>query len=148
MKQLMDLQGNRVFWACLLSWFLAQAAKVLLCRVLEKKWDFKRFLGLGGMPSSHSSVMCTLAVSAGIMRGFGSLEFVMSTVMALVVMTDASGVRREAGQHARILNKILQEMKENDNGLTFDTLKELLGHSPFEVAIGALLGVLVGLLVM
>lgn len=148
MKQLMDLQGNRVFWACLLSWFLAQAAKVVLCRVLEKKWDFKRFLGLGGMPSSHSSVMCTLAVSAGIMRGFGSLEFVMSTVMALVVMTDASGVRREAGQHARILNKILQEMKENDNGITFDTLKELLGHSPFEVAVGALLGVLVGLLVM
>lgn len=148
MKQLMDLMGNRVFWACVLSWFSAQALKVILCRLFEKRWDFKRFFGLGGMPSSHSSVMCTLAVSAGIMRGFGSLEFVMATVVALVVMTDASGVRREAGQHARVLNKMLQDMMEEGNGLTFDTLKELLGHSPFEVAVGALLGVLVAFAVM
>ena len=82
------------------------------------------------------------------MRGFGSLEFVMMLVIALVVMTDASGVRREAGQHARILNKILQDMKENDNAITYDTLKELLGHSPFEVLVGALLGVLVAFAVM
>lgn len=148
MKQLLDLAGNRVLWACVLSWFAAQGAKVLLCRLVDKKWDWTRFFGLGGMPSSHSSVMCTLAVSAGIMRGFGSLEFVMALVMALVVMTDASGVRREAGQHARILNKLLQDMMESNNGITFDTLKELLGHSPFEVLVGALLGVLVAFVVM
>lgn len=148
MKQLLDLAGNRVLWACVLSWFAAQGAKVFLCRLVDKKWDWTRFFGLGGMPSSHSSVMCTLAVSAGIMRGFGSLEFVMALVMALVVMTDASGVRREAGQHARILNKLLQDMMESNNGITFDTLKELLGHSPFEVLVGALLGVLVAFVVM
>lgn len=148
MKQTMDLLGNRVFWACVLSWIAAQGSKVVICRLVDKKWDFRRFLGLGGMPSSHSSVTCTLAVSAGIMRGFGSLEFVMALVMAIVVMTDASGVRREAGQHARVLNKILQEMMENDKGITFDTLKELLGHSPFEVLVGALLGVLVAFIVM
>lgn len=148
MKQLLDLLGNRVLWACVISWATAQGAKVLLCRLIEKKWDWKRFFGLGGMPSSHSSVMCTVTVAAGIMRGFGSLEFVMMLVIALVVMTDASGVRREAGQHARILNKILQDMKENDNAITYDTLKELLGHSPFEVLVGALLGVLVAFAVM
>lgn len=148
MKQMMDLLGNRVFWACLCSWFAAQGSKVIIYRLVDKKWDFRRFWGLGGMPSSHSSVMCTLAVSAGIMRGFGSLEFVMATVLATVVMTDASGVRREAGQHARVLNKILQDMMENDKGITFDALKELLGHSPFEVLVGALLGILVAFVVM
>ncbi len=148
MKQLTDLLGNRALWACVLSWFAAQGLKVVLHRIFEKKWDFFRFFGLGGMPSSHSSVMCTLAVSAGIMRGFGSLEFVIALVIALVVMTDASGVRREAGQHARVLNKILQDMMEDNKGITFDTLKELLGHSPFEVAVGALLGVLVAFAVM
>lgn len=148
MKQLLDLLGNSALWACVVSWAAAQGAKVILCRLLDKKWDWKRFFGLGGMPSSHSSVMCTATMAAGIMRGYGSLEFVMMLVIALVVMTDASGVRREAGQHARILNRILQDMKENDNTITNDTLKELLGHSPFEVLVGALLGVLVAFIVL
>lgn len=148
MKQLIDLMENRALIACVISWAAAQGAKVLLCRLIEKKWDLKRFFGLGGMPSSHSSVVCTLAVSAGIMRGFGSLEFVIALVLAMIVMTDASGVRREAGQHARVLNHILQDMMNEDKGITFDTLKELLGHSPFEVSVGALLGVLVAFIVM
>ena len=148
MKHLLDLLSNRVLWACVLSWATAQGSKVLLCRLVDKKWDWKRFFGLGGMPSSHSSVMCTVTMAAGIMRGFGSLEFVMMLVIALVVMTDASGVRREAEQHARILNRILNDMKQNDNAISYDTLKELLGHSPFEVLVGALLGVLVAFAVM
>ncbi|MDO4739868.1 MAG: divergent PAP2 family protein [Eubacteriales bacterium] len=148
MKELLDLLSNRALWACLVSWAAAQGSKVLICRLVDKKWDWKRFFGLGGMPSSHSSVVCTIAMSAGIMRGFGSLEFAMMLILALVVMTDASGVRREAGQHARILNRILDDMKQNDNALSHDTLKELLGHSPFEVLVGALLGVLVAFAVM
>lgn len=148
MKQLMDLLGNRAILACVLSWAAAQGAKVFLGRLVDKKWDWKRFFGLGGMPSSHSSVVCTLAVSAGIIRGFGSMEFAIGLVLAMVVMTDASGVRREAGQHARVLNRILQDMMDEDKGITFDTLKELLGHSPFEVLVGALLGVLVAFLVV
>ena len=118
MKQLIDLMENRALIACVISWAAAQGAKVLLCRLIEKKWDWRRFFGLGGMPSSHSSVVCTLAISAGIMRGFGSLEFVIALVLAMIVMTDASGVRREAGQHARVLNRILQDMMDEDKGIT------------------------------
>ena len=148
MKYLLDLFRNRAFAACLLSWFCAQALKVVFYRIIEKQWSFRRFWGLGGMPSSHSAVMCTLAVSAGIMRGFGSLEFCICLVLALVVMTDAAGVRRESGQHAKLLNKIIQELVEEGRGLTPQTLKELVGHSPFEVLVGALLGVLVAFIVM
>lgn len=148
MRQVADLLGNRVFWACVFSWALAQAIKVVLHRLIEKKWDLRRFFGLGGMPSSHSSIMSTLAVSAGIMRGFGSLEFVITLVIAMVVMTDASGVRREAGQHARVLNKIINDIMIDNRTISFDTLKELLGHSPFEVAVGALLGVFVAFCVV
>lgn len=148
MEYLKDLIGNRVLWACFISWFVAQAVKVILQRITDKEWNFSRFWGLGGMPSSHSSVTCTLAVATGIARGFGSLEFTMALVLAAVVMTDAAGVRREAGQHARLLNRILTDMINSGRGLTPESLKELLGHSPFEVTIGALLGVIVAIVVM
>ncbi len=145
MAYLSDILSNRAFGACLLAWFLAQGAKVIIHRITDKEWNFNRFFQLGGMPSSHSAITSGVAISTGIMRGFGSLEFTITLVFALVVMTDAAGVRREAGQHARLINEILKDMIDNGRGLTPEKLKELLGHSPFEVAVGALLGVLVAI---
>lgn len=148
MRFFAELGENRVLLAALLSWFVAQALKVVFAYLMDRKWMLSRFFGLGGMPSSHSSVVCTLAVSIGMMDGFYSPEFAISVVLACVVMTDAAGVRRSTGKQAAILNKIVQGMTTNGQGFTYEKLKELIGHSPFEVLVGALLGILIGVIVM
>ena len=137
---------NRVLLTAVTCWFVAQALKVVFSALLDQKWDFTRFFGLGGMPSSHSSVVCGLATSVGIQSGFYSPEFAISFVLATVVMTDAAGVRRAAGRQAAVLNKLVAEIFDPDREFTAETLKELLGHTPFEVLIGALLGILIGFL--
>lgn len=143
-----ELFSNRVLLVALAGWFFAQALKIVFEYMLNRRWDFSRFFGLGGMPSSHAAVVCGVATAVGISCGFYSAEFAISFVLAAVVMTDAAGVRRAAGKQAVVLNKIVQDMIENGRGLTGERLKELLGHSPFEVLVGALLGVLLGLLIM
>ena len=143
-----ELIANRVLMTCVLAWFIAQALKVLFYYILEKRWDLTRMFGLGGMPRSHSAVVCALSTAVGVSRGFYSPEFAIAFVLASVVMTDAAGVRRAAGKQAALLNKIVRELTEEGRGLTQETLKELLGHSPFEVLIGALLGVLIAVIIM
>lgn len=143
-----ELFANRVLLVGVLGWFFAQALKVVFTYVLERKWDFSRFFGLGGMPSSHAAVVCGLAAAVGISRGYYSAEFAIALVLAGVVMTDAAGVRRAAGKQAAMLNKIVQDMIASGRGLSGETLKELLGHTPFEVLVGALLGVLIAFIVM
>ena len=149
MRYIQEILSNRVLWIAVLSWFAAQALKIVFTAILERRWDFSRlFFGLGGMPSSHSSVVCSLATAVGIARGFYSVEFAMSFMFAFIVMTDAAGVRRAAGKQAAVLNKLVQEMLSTGKGPTTEKLKELLGHTPFEVVVGALLGVLIALLFM
>ena len=148
MRFFTELAGNRVFWAAVASWFVAQALKVVFTYIVERRWVLSRFFGLGGMPSSHSAVVCSVAVGTGMANGFYSSEFAIAFILACVVMTDAAGVRRAAGQQAAVLNKIVQDMIESGRGLTSESLKELLGHTPFEVIIGALLGVLIGILMV
>jgi acid phosphatase family membrane protein YuiD len=143
-----ELITNRVLMTCVAAWFIAQALKVLFYYILEKRWDLNRMFGLGGMPSSHSAVVCALATAVGVSRGFYSPEFAISFVLASVVMTDAAGVRRAAGKQAALINRIVKELIEEGKGLTHETLKELLGHSPFEVLIGALLGILIAVIIM
>ncbi len=147
MRFFQEIIQNRVLLVAVLSWFSAQALKVVFYYIIERKWNFGRFWGLGGMPSSHSSVVCGLAASIGITSGFYSAEFAISLVLAAVVMTDAAGVRRAAGKQAAVINKIVQDMIANGSWLSHESLKELLGHSPFEVLVGALLGILIGLIV-
>ena len=142
------LLANRVLLAALTGWFVAQVFKVILTFIIHKRWDFSRMFGSGGMPSSHSSFICALATSVGISRGFQSVEFAISVALALIVMYDAAGVRRSAGKQAAAINKIIQDMMKRSSGLTQMHLKELIGHTPFEVVVGALLGVLVGILIM
>ena len=149
MRYIQEILSNRVLWIGVLSWFAAQFMKVVFTAIIEKRWDFSRLLfGLGGMPSSHSAVVCGLATSVGIARGFYSVEFAMCTMLAFIVMTDAAGVRRSAGKQAALLNKIVQDMVAAGEWPTTEKLKEMLGHTPFQVIIGGLLGVLIALLFM
>ena len=142
----MNFWRESVLVTCILSWFIAQLLKVITTLIKNKKIDFRRFVGSGGMPSSHSSFVTSLAVGVGIIDGFGSTAFAMAAVFALVVMYDAAGVRRAAGQQARILNKIVEEWERADFAKTDKRLKELLGHTPKEVIAGALLGILIAFL--
>ena len=148
MRVLSELAANRVLWMGAIAWFMAQILKVVFTLLLEKRLDFSRMFGLGGMPSSHSAVVCALGTSVGRVYGFYSVEFAICCMFAMVVMTDAAGVRRAAGRQAAVLNKILQDMVFAGKGTTNERLKELLGHTPFEVLVGAFLGALIGLLVM
>ena len=136
---------NSVIFTCILAWFIAQALKVIITLVVDKRLDFRRLVGSGGFPSSHASLVTSLATSVGLISGFDSTDFAICTVVALVVMYDASGVRRAAGQQARILNKIIEEWGKSDVIVRDKRLKELLGHTPKEVFAGAVLGILIGL---
>ena len=135
---------NKVIVATLLSWFVAQFIKTILVLVTSRKFDISRMFGSGGMPSSHSSMVCTLCIMVGRIESVESILFAITLAFALIVMYDAANVRQEAGKHARIINIIIEEWEEKEHIKMDKNLKELLGHTPFEVIIGAILGCLVG----
>lgn len=137
-----ELIENKIFFTVFLAWIFSCILKGLLVCVKEKRLDMTRFLGPGGMPSSHSTLVSCLAVSVGIHDGFNSTAFVICAALALVVMYDASGIRRAAGQQAKMINIIIDAWKETDPIEKQIRLKELLGHTPIEVFAGATLGVL------
>ena len=112
----------------------------------NKKLNIRRIIGSGGMPSSHSALVCSLATTLAITEGIGSPIFAVSIAFALVVMYDASGVRRAAGKQARILNKIIESEGKNIN--VQEKLIELLGHSPFEVYVGAIVGIITAIILV
>lgn len=138
--------NDNVVVTCILAWFIAQLIKVILTLIKDKKIDFRRFVGSGGFPSSHASFVTSLATAVGLIDGFSSTEFAITIVLALVVMYDAAGVRRAAGQQARILNKIVEAWEHKDLSQTDKRLKELLGHTPKEVFAGAILGIVIALI--
>ncbi|MBE7026864.1 MAG: divergent PAP2 family protein [Ruminococcaceae bacterium] len=140
-----ELYYNQAFWTAILSWFVAQFIKVITVLVSEKRFDFSRFVGSGGMPSSHSSFVTSLAVMIGLKNGFDSEGFAICFVLALVVMYDASGVRRAAGKQASILNQIIEHWDEGPK-IQGERLKELIGHTPFEVVAGAALGIFIAII--
>ena len=142
----MKFWNESVFITCILSWFIAQLIKVITVIIKDKKFDFRRFVGSGGMPSSHASFVMALTTSVAILEGFMGVEFAICAVFSLVVMYDAAGVRRAAGQQAKVLNKIVEEWEHADFGHTDKRLKELLGHTPFEVFAGAILGIAIALI--
>ena len=137
-----ELFSNRIIWVSLLAWFVAQLLKVVLTVISMKKIDLTRFVGSGGMPSSHAALIVSLTTSIGYQEGFHSSIFALSLVVALVVMYDAAGVRRAAGRQAAVLNEIVAEL-QSSHTIREEKLIELLGHTPVEVIAGALLGILV-----
>ena len=137
-----ELFYNQVLWTAVLAWALAQVLKVVFVYILDRKVDFHRLIGAGGMPSSHSSFVTSLMMKVGFNSGFQSPLFAACFVFGLIVMYDASGVRRAAGKQASILNQIIEHWDEGPEILG-ERLKELLGHTPFEVFAGAILGIAV-----
>ena len=136
MSYLQQLISNSVLITALIGWFAAQVLKMILVWD-KKKFDFKRIIGSGGMPSSHSSFVMALTMSIGFTQGFDSVVF---------AMYDAAGVRRSAGQQAAILNKLVESVMNADFSKTEKRLKELLGHTPIEVFAGAILGVIIAII--
>jgi len=137
---------NKVFLAAVMSWLTAQSIKVLLGIVREKRFNFKWFVGTGGMPSSHVAGVSALVTAVGIIIGPESVIFAVSLVFAIIVMFDAQGVRQATGEQAEVLNEITDDIYFK-RGLKEEKLKELIGHTQVEVLVGAMLGVIVALLV-
>ncbi len=136
-----DILQNTPLWAAIIAWAAAQGIKIILTLIVDKKFDASRIVGTGGMPSSHSSFTMALSFNIGKQYGFDSPLFAIALIFSFVTMYDAQGIRRAAGKQAEILNMLILEHKIPDVG----KLKELLGHTPLEVAAGALLGILIGL---
>lgn len=140
---------NDILLVSIVSWFIAQLIKVVLTLLTSKTLDFSRFVGSGGMPSSHSSFVVSMAVGTGIKTGFHSDLFALAFVISLIVMYDAAGVRRSVGKQAEILNKIVEDIQEHRENLIFEKrLKELIGHTPVEVLSGAVLGIIIANLML
>ena len=127
-------------------WFFIQSFKVIWDLITTHKFNFKRILGAGGMPSSHSAVATCIATMVGVHDGISSTTFAIAVVFACVVMYDAAGVRRAAGKQAKILNKIV-ETPGMTNLQVQEKLVEVLGHTPTQVFVGATIGIIVGLIV-
>lgn len=166
MNPLEVLTSNYVINVGFLSWFLAQLIKTILAYIPSKQIIWERLVGSGGMPSSHSALVCALAVGIAKKLGYASPEFGIALTLAGIVMYDAMGVRRAAGEQAKVLNKMVIDfkemfliLKEDFDALTHGDqqverdpeaknkrLKEFLGHTPLEVMCGAILGILVAVL--
>ena len=144
------LTDNYLLYVSLASWLAAQVCKTIINFILVGKWDLERMFGAGGMPSAHSALVCSLTIATARKFGLNSPYFAIVFVLAAIVMYDAMGVRRAAGEQAKILNQLLDNWLEDDQDFTPITngkrLKELLGHTPFEVLSGALLGILMAMI--
>ena len=141
-KFLTDLFTNQVLAAAFITWALAQIIKLPLEYLLHRNWDWGLLLSTGGMPSSHSALVMALSVAVGLQEGFTSPLFAISWVLAMIVIYDAIGIRRHAGDHARVLNLMIDELFTG-HPLAEKELKEVLGHTPREVIGGVLLGIVV-----
>jgi acid phosphatase family membrane protein YuiD len=140
-----DLFQTPCFWSPFCAWLAAQFTKMLNGYYRTRRLDFRYLVSTGGMPSAHSAMAAGLATAVGLERGFGSAVFVVALAFATVVMFDASTVRRAAGQQARLLNEIIDELFQ-EHHLSERKLAELLGHTRLEVFTGMLMGILVALL--
>ena len=132
--------------AVALSWFVSQVIKVIQGVLTRRRFNFRWLFDTGGMPSSHSATVGSLATAVGLYYGFNSIPFLITFVFTLITLLDAAGVRRSVGRQAGILNKMLDDLYEK--GQVPETrLKELLGHTPIEVLAGTFLGVLISLMI-
>lgn len=147
----MEIFQNDALMSALIAWFTAQFIKVIITLIQTKRFAIERMFGPGGMPSAHSASSCALATSVLLICGAASPEFAICFLMASIVIYDATSVRWQAGEHAKVINKSCKKINELINGenaepLTIDDLKEVLGHTKLEVTAGALLGVAIALL--
>jgi len=143
MEVLLQIITNKILIVGIVSWFLAQVFKCISNLILTKKFSIERLFGDGGMPSGHSATVVSVAVATGLYEGFNTAIFAVAMILAIVVMHDAMNVRYQAGKQAELLNA-MADMFEKLTGADLpneEKLKELLGHTPLQVAAGCLLGI-------
>ncbi len=143
LQGLNDLLSNRTLWVSLAAMFGVQLWKFFEPLLFRRRFEPSRLWETGGMPSSHSALVGALATSVGMNAGFGSTAFAIAVALALVVMYDAAGVRQAAGKQAHKINQIVNELLSG-HPLNEEQLRELLGHTPLQVLVGAVIGVLAG----
>ena len=141
---LWELLNNKMLICACMAWAVAQVLKTILYFAVNKELNLARLTGDGGMPSGHSATVTALATRACMEYGVGSAEFAITAILAIIVMHDAMGVRRESGKHAKAINDLI-ELLDSDMQLDIK-LKEFIGHSPSQVTVGAVLGLMVALL--
>lgn len=146
MQSLGSVLNNHILIVSLLSCIIAQVSKVVVELIYYGKWNYHVIFESGGMPSSHSALVTALATEIGLRQGFESGQFAIATIFAIIVMYDATGVRQAAGRQAKILNQMIEELFSGDHHLTEIHLKELLGHTPFQVLIGSIMGIIIACL--
>lgn len=147
MNFLTELSQNTILLSAVAGWLVAQILKTLIHLFFTKKFVAERLVGSGGMPSSHSATVCALCTSTCYYYGVSSFEFALTFIFSLVVMYDAIGVRRETGIQAKVLNEMITIFEDMGSDMNpQDKLKEFVGHSPLQVLMGAILGVIISLL--
>jgi len=129
------------------AWIIAQLIKVIIGRIKEKHYDWRYLFGTGGMPSAHSATVCALAMAIGLIEGWDSVSFDISVILAIIVMYDAAGVRRAVSRTAVTLNRISRELREHyPRDYVEREMRELWGHTPFQVFVGAFIGIAVAVI--
>lgn len=146
MTILFDIINNSVIRAAFLAWAIAQSLKVILTLCISRKFDGTRMFGSGGMPSSHSALVCAMVTVIGFQEGFSSSVFALAFCFAGITMYDAAGVRRSTGKNAAVINHMLDDLATRGFAMDEERLKELVGHTPLQVMAGALLGMFIGTL--
>lgn len=147
MTFLQELVHNEILMSAGLGWGLAQIIKTIIHLILTKKFVAERLIGSGGMPSCHSATVCALTTSVIINEGINSPFFAIAAILSIIVMYDAMGVRRETGIQAKVLNELTEVIEKMGSDLSNDEkLKEFVGHTPIQVFVGAVLGIIVALI--
>jgi acid phosphatase family membrane protein YuiD len=141
-----EIHTFRMLITCVLSWWLAQALKIPVARLITSRWEWKLIFSTGGMPSSHSALVSATATSIGLFAGFDTPAFVVAFALAMVVIYDAQGVRRQAGYHAQQINMLVNELLSGQP-VSEKRLKEVLGHTPLEVGAGVIVGFIFAFLI-
>lgn len=137
--------ANEVLWTVVAAWFTASLLKVIFYSIQKKRINFRRLIGNGGMPSTHSASVVSLAIAVGFKEGWNSTALAISLVLAVIVMIDASGVRLAASKHAKAINEITEEVFK-DGQFHYEKFNELLGHTPTQVFAGGTIGLLISLI--
>lgn len=142
------LAANQIFISAALGWFIAQVLKTIIHLAITKEFVLERMIGNGGMPSSHSATVCALATATYFQYGSASFEFALAVFFAIVVMHDASNVRWETGVQAKVLNEMIDLFSIMGKDVSIENkLKEFVGHTPLQVFVGAVLGILIAFIV-
>jgi acid phosphatase family membrane protein YuiD len=147
MQDFGTILDNQVLIVAIISCLLAQALKLVIELIRDGKVNLRYLVTTGGMPSAHSALVASLATSVGQTKGWSSPEFAIACLFAVIVMYDAAGVRQAAGKQAKILNQMIEELFREHKQFSEEKLKELLGHTPFQVLVGLMLGITVSLVV-